>query len=93
MRNATIKGSFTASGGSGNDIAAIIASEDDYTNWSNGHQAKAYWSTQGKQTTGSFDVRLGPGTYYLALNNRFSTFSDKYVAINASLNYQQARTF
>lgn len=34
-----IAGNFNASGGSGNDIQAVIADEDNYTNWINGHQA------------------------------------------------------
>jgi len=84
-----VMGSFTAAGGSGNDVDGIIAAEDGYTNWINGHQAKAFWSTQGKATTGSFDVRLNPGTYYLALSNRFSLRADKYVLLNATLAYRK----
>jgi hypothetical protein len=87
-----VTGSFTASGGRGNDVDGIIAAEDDYTNWVNGHQARAFWSTPGKSTTGSFDVRLSPGTYYLALGNRFSFRADKYVALNATLAYQKTVT-
>lgn len=87
-----VSGSFTASGGSGNDVDGIIATEDDYTNWINGHQARAFWSTPGKATTGSFNVRLSPGTYYLALSNKFSMRSDKYVALNATLAYRKTIT-
>jgi hypothetical protein len=85
-------GNFTAAGGSGNDVDGIIASEEEYTNWINGHQARAFWSTPGKATTGSFNVRLGPGTYYLALSNRFSLRTDKYVALNATLAYRKTIT-
>lgn len=92
MRQARVAGSFNASGGTGNDVAGIIAGESDFTNWSNGHQAKAYWSTQGRETTGTFDVRLGPGTYYLAFSNKFSAVTDKYLFLNAQLNYQQAES-
>jgi len=89
MRNAVVSGTFTAAGGEGNDIAAVLADESGYTNWINGHQAQVYWSTQGKETTGSFEVHLKPGTYYLALSNRFSAFTDKYVVLEATLKYQQ----
>jgi hypothetical protein len=64
MSNPVVRGSFTASGGSGNDIAAVIANEEEYSNWINGHEAKVYWTTQGKKTAGSFEVRPPPGKYY-----------------------------
>jgi hypothetical protein len=92
MREPVVTGTFTASGGQGNDIAAAIADESGYTNWINGHQAQVFWSTQGKETTGSFEVRLKPGTYYLVFSNRFSAFTDKYVLLNATLNYQRLQT-
>jgi hypothetical protein len=92
MREPVVSGTFTAAGGHGNDIAAVLADESGYTNWINGHQAQVFWSTQGKETTGSFEVRLKPGTYYLALSNRFSAFTDKYVVLEANLKYQQLQT-
>jgi hypothetical protein len=92
MRDPMVSGTFTAAGGQGNDIAAGLADESGYTNWINGHQAQVYWSTQGKETNGSFEVRLKPGTYYLALSNRFSAFTDKYVDLKATLKYQQLQT-
>ena len=49
-------GTFTAAGASGNDISAVIASEAEFANWINGHEAKVFWSTQGKKTAGSFEV-------------------------------------
>ncbi len=93
MRDARISGSFNVSGGSGNDIAAVIASESEYTNWINGHQARVYYGTQGKKTTDSFDVRLGPGTYYFAISNKFSVFSDKHVFLEVGLNYSRMETY
>jgi hypothetical protein len=80
MRNARLSGRFNASGGFGNDVAAVVATEDEYTNWINGHAARVYYSTQGKKITDSFDVSLVPGTYYFAISNRFSAFSNKYVS-------------
>jgi hypothetical protein len=52
-----------------------------------------FYGTQGRKTTDSFDVRLGPGTYYFALSNRFSAFSDKYVFLNVDLNYSKMETY
>lgn len=93
MRNAHITGRFNASGGTGNDIEAVIATEEEFTNWINGHQARVFYSTQGRKTTDTFDVRLGPGTYCLAFNNRFSAFSAKDVFLEVDLNSQKMETY
>jgi hypothetical protein len=93
MRNAQVSGRFNASGGHGNDIEAVIASEEEFTNWINGHQARVFYSTEGRKTTDTFDVRLGPGTYYLAFNNRFSAFTPKDVFLEVDLNSQRTETY
>jgi hypothetical protein len=93
MRTPLVSGNFTASGGSGNDVQAVIADEMNYSNWANGHQASAFWTTQGPETTGQFEVQLRPGTYYLAFSNRMSVLSDKYVFVNASLKYQEMQSY
>jgi hypothetical protein len=93
MIEPTVTGSFNASGGSGNDITAVIADQDNYTNWINGHQAQVFWGTQGKQTTGNLDVRLRPGMYYLVFSNKFSAFTDKQVFLEVDLNYKKAETY
>ena len=89
MRDSRLSGKFNASGGSGNDIEVILASEDEFTNWINGHEAKVYYSG-GRKTTDHFDVRLGPGTYILAFNNKFSLLTDKMVSGDINLNYSRA---
>ena len=92
MRSAHVAGRFNASGGIGNDIEAVVTTEDEFTNWINGHQARVFYTTQGRKTTDTFDVQLGPGTYYLAFNNRFSAFSSKEVFLEVDLNYQHVET-
>jgi hypothetical protein len=72
-----VVGSFRARGGSGNDIDVGITDE----NGANGHRGR-FWYSSGKTTTDNIDVQLGPGTYYIVFNNRFSVFSDKAVAAN-----------
>ena len=93
MVEPTVSGSFNASGGSGNDIQAVIADETNYTNWINGHRAQVFWGTNGKQTTGNFEVKLRPGMYYLAISNKFSAFTDKQVFLEVDLNYKRAETY
>ena len=93
MVDPTVTGNFNASGGSGNDIQAVIADEENYTNWINGHQAQAFWTTQGRQTTGNIEARLKPGMYYLAFSNKFSAFTEKQVFLDVDLNYKKAETY
>jgi len=92
MVEPTVAGSFNASGGGGNDIQAAIADEMNYTNWINGHQAQVFWGTQGKQTTGRFEVKLAPGMYYLVFSNKFSAFTEKQVFLEVDLKYKKAET-
>lgn len=89
MIDPVVKGTFTTYGGSGNDIQAAIGDDQNMTNWLNGHQAIMLWETPGQVTTGSFEVSLKPGTYYLGVSNRFSVVSDKQVSLDVNLNYKQ----
>jgi hypothetical protein len=86
--NVYVQGSFTASGGFGNDIEVLVMDSTDFINWQNGHQASAYYDS-GQLTTSSFDVPLpsGPGTYYLVYSNTFSIISQKNVNTQANLSY------
>jgi len=93
MRGARVVGHFNASGGSGNDVGAVIANEDEFANWINGHEARVFYTTRGKETNGSFDVRLGPGTYILGISNRFALLSDKYVFLEVDLKYSKLETY
>jgi hypothetical protein len=88
-----VTGSFNASGGSGNDIQAVMADETNYTNWINGHESRVFWGTQGRQTTGTFEVRLPPGMYYLVFSNKFSAVTSKQVFLEVDLNYKRAETY
>lgn len=77
MKNFRIVGQLNASGRTGNDIQVVLADEDEFQNWINGHEAHVFYSTE-KITTGKLDAgALGPGRYVLAFSNRFSTFTDK----------------
>jgi hypothetical protein len=92
MRAARVSGSFNASGGIGNDVAVVIATEPEFANWINGHQANVFYAT-GRKTTGSFDVQLAPGRYCFAINNTFSLISQKYVFLDVNLDYQRIEMY
>ena len=88
MDNPRLIGSFTASGGSGNDIKVYVMDNTNYVNWSNGHSSTAYYSS-GQTTTGSFNVSFtSSGTYYVVYDNSFSVVSDKQVTTNVNLKYE-----
>lgn len=88
MHNARLSGHFTATGGYGNDLQALITDEDGLVNFKNGHQAKVYYQS-GKVTADSFDVRLAPGTYYLVFNNVFSLMSNKAYDADVKLDFDR----
>jgi hypothetical protein len=68
MLRPVVVGSFRASGGSGNDIAAVLAAESEFENWINGHQARALFATD-KVTMGQLNVLITQsGSYILAFN-------------------------
>jgi zinc ribbon protein len=85
-----LQGSFTASGGSGNDVQVFVLPEDDFMNWQNRHVSKSYYNS-GKTTVGNFSVNLpsDAANYYLVFDNRFSLFSKKEIAVKGSLTYYQ----
>jgi len=86
--NVRVQGSFTASGGSGNDVVVLIMGSTDFIHWQNGNQASTYYNS-GQLTASSFDVPLpsGLGTYYLVYSNTFSIGSQKNVNTQANLSY------
>jgi endogenous inhibitor of DNA gyrase (YacG/DUF329 family) len=87
VSNPVLQGSFTASGGSGNDIKVYVMDQTDYVNWENGHQASTYYNS-GQVTTGNIDVALSAGgTYYIVFDNTFSIFSSKTVSAQINLTY------
>ncbi len=91
MRNARVVGSFHTSGGSGNDIQAVVVEETEWENWINGHKARVLYSTE-KITNGKIDVPIAQeGTYYLGFNNSFSLISEKYVFAEIELRYDRPR--
>jgi hypothetical protein len=84
---ASIQGSFTASGGSGNDVIVYVMDSTDFTNWANGHSASAFYNS-GQETTGTISAPLTAGeTYYLVYDNTFSIISSKNVQTTVNLTY------
>ncbi|HST50659.1 MAG TPA: hypothetical protein VLJ61_01510 [Pyrinomonadaceae bacterium] len=81
---ARIVGRFQAV--SGDNIQVHILGPDDYSNFEHRNPFRTYYDS-GKTVTGSIDLRLGGGTYYLVFENRYSIFSKKVVQANVSMEY------
>ena len=85
--NPVLQGSFTASGGSGNDIKVYVMDQTDYVNWENNHQAYTNYNS-GQVTTGNINISLSAGTTYnIVFDNSFSLLSSKTVSAQIDLTY------
>jgi hypothetical protein len=91
MLEAAVTGWFRALGGSKDDIALVIATEHEFENLINGHEARVLFATD-SITAGEFHVSITQsGTYILALNNRFSIFMPRTFIANIDLRYSTPR--
>jgi hypothetical protein len=91
MQNAAVVGTFTASGGSGNDIDVFILDDIAFTNWVNGHQVMTLYYP-GRLTTERINVSVtSSGTYHLVFSNKFSIISAKNVSTKVDLNWSELR--
>lgn len=87
MRNIRVVGSFEASGGSGNDIIALILDDIAFANWINEHQVTSLYNS-GKITAADIDVSITiSGKYHLVFHNLFSIISSKNVTTRVDLNW------
>ncbi len=84
-----LKGHFVASGGSGNDIRVFLFDPTNFLNWKNGHRALVIYQS-GVVTAADLSVPITqPGTYYLVLDNQFSAFTEKMVAVQDYIEYKE----
>src|SRR5215472_8192241 len=54
-----VEGTFSASGGAGNDVETYIFSNDDFVNWQNRHPVRTFYNS-GRVTQGTLEVMLPP---------------------------------
>lgn len=74
----TVRGKFSASGGSGDDIECFIMDKENYENQRHNRSADIIWKS-GRTTAGKFKLTLEEGTYYVIFSNTFSIVSEKVV--------------
>ena len=71
MSDFHVTGSFRASGGSGNDVIAVLADADQFENFKNGHAADTLYDS-GKTTVEKVDVPITTsGDYVFAFSKAF----------------------
>jgi len=86
VSNISVSGTFTAQGGSDNDIKIYIINSANFGNYTNNNDfSSLYYS--GQIHTASFSVNLSSsGDYHLVLDNKFS-ISQKLVNIQMNATY------
>jgi len=85
--DARIEGTFTASGGSGNDILVMLFPEDGFVNWKYGYNADNFYFS-GKVIAGQVGAVVPSGEkVYLVFDNSFSLISSKTVNTDIKLIY------
>ncbi len=78
----TLSGSFAAQAALGNNIIVYLMNQNGFNQYRVGQSASTYYNS-GKVSSGSFNVSLGTGTYYVILSNTYSSFSTKTVSLQA----------
>ncbi len=79
----TVQGGFVASAALGDNIIVYIFDEDEYNKFDQGEDSLVQYQS-GKVESGTFDLTLDPGTYYITMSNTYSSFSTKTVALQAA---------
>lgn len=64
----------------GDNIVVYVLDEYSFRDYKNGESVSTYYNS-GKIESDTFDLYLGPGTYYVVMSNTYSTFSTKDVAL------------
>lgn len=90
MHNVQVSGRFTAAGGSDAGIEVFIFDQDNYTNWSNGHDSAALFDS-GLKTVGELNTALPSkaGTYYVVFSNKHAILFARTVSADVKLDYDK----
>lgn len=73
-----VQGTFTVSGGSGNTITVYIMDSTNFANWQNGQTTSSYCNST-EAPSGTSNVNLNSGTYFLVFDNTSDLNSQKSV--------------
>ena len=89
MWDVTVSGSFTAYGGSGNDVEVLILNDVSSRNWINTDTVADLYHS-GRVTTDTFDVPItASGAYHLVYRDKFSIISTKTVTTTIDVKWSE----
>jgi len=91
MYEPTITLRFDGAAQDTHDLTALVVDERESAQWARHDPVKILWSTGNGPINRTFEFKLPPGTYYLAVSNQFSLV-DKVVSIDLELNYKSMDT-
>ncbi len=78
-----LTGKITVLAGGEKDVAVLVMTNDQFTNWQNDHQAQVFFST-GRETVIPLQVKMtGSGKYMLVVSNAFSLMTAKVIQTQA----------
>lgn len=80
---ATVQGGFIASAALGDNIIVYIFDDYNLSLYDSGESSTVYYNSE-KVESGIFDVNLNPGKYHIMMDNTYSLFSTKTVALQAA---------
>jgi len=80
---ATVQGGFIASAALGDNIIVYFLDEQQFNLYEREQTATAYYNS-GKVESDVFEITVNPGTYYIVLDNTYSSFSTKNVQLQAA---------
>ncbi len=78
----TVTGEFSAQAALGDNIIIYVMDSTGFSQFQSGHSASTYYNS-GKVASGTLNISLSTGQYYLVLSNTYSTISTKNVALQA----------
>lgn len=81
--SSTVTGQFSAEAALGDNIIVYLLDQNNFDAFKSGNSAQAYYNS-GKASSGSLNVGISPGTYYIIMSNTYSSFSTKTVSLQAS---------
>ena len=90
--SAQLEGTFTASGGSGDDIEVTLFEETQFLNWQSRNKFLPIYES-GRLTADRIKVSLppDPATYVMVFSNRFSLLSSKGIVADLKLRYEPGK--
>lgn len=79
----TLSGGFSSQAALGDNIIVYVMDSNGFRQFQSGSSAYTYYNS-GKVSSGTINIGLASGPYYLVLSNTYSAFSTKNVSLVAS---------